>query len=324
MYVFSEMTTHLSRAALLVASAALTLAPRTLRAQELLKVRLAGSPDDALTPVIWAIHSGAYQKAGLDVEYVPTRSGTIATTAVITGTYELGKGSAVASLAAHLRDLPLWIIGNGVMWDAKAPSTLSVVAADAPYQRPRDLNGKLGAAAALNDIDTLVVSAWVDKDGGDSKTIKWVEIPNSAVTEALAQHRVDIAGIQEPLYTEGVEAGKIRPLAGGRSYSTIAPSFAISVYFTNKTFAQTHPEAVRTFTRVTYESAKYTNVHHDETVQVMSDFTKIPLDVMRKINRPPGATSSDPSFLQPVIDFAAKYGKIERAFPAREAYFGLT
>lgn len=313
---------RLSRSRLFAASAAsLALAPRSLVAQELQKVRLAGSPDDALTPVIWAIHSGLYRSAGLDVEYVPTRSGTIATTAVIAGTYELGKGSVVASLVAHLRNLPLWIIGNGVLWDPKAPSTLSVVAADAPYERPRDLNGKIGGAAALNDVDTLVVSAWVDADGGDSKTIKWVEIPNSAIADALAQHRVDIGGIQEPLYTEAVAAGKIRPLAGGRSYSVIAPSFAISVYFTNKDFAQVHPDVVRTFTRVTYESARYTNVHHAETEQLMSEFTKIPLDIMRKINRPPGATNSDPAFVQPVIDFAAKYGNIPRPFPAKEAYF---
>lgn len=314
---------RLSRSRLLAASAAaLALAPRPIVGQELQKVRLAGSPDDALTPVIWAIHSGLYRNAGIDVEYIPTRSGTIATTAVIAGTYELGKGSAVASLVAHLRELPLWVIGNGVLWDPKAPSTLSVVAADSPYRRPRDLDGKIGGAAALNDIDTLVVSAWVDKDGGDSKSIKWVEIPNSAVADTLAQHRIDIAGIQEPLFTEGVAAGKIRPLAGGRSYSVIAPSFAISVYFTNKDFAQAHPEVVRTFIRVTYESAKYTNVHHAETEQLMSDFTKIPLDVMRKINRPPGATTGDPGLLQPVIDFAAKYGNIPHAFAAKDAYFG--
>lgn len=284
-------------------------------------MRLAGSPDDALTPVVWGIRSGAYRNAGLDVEFVATRSGSVATAAVVAGSYELGKGSAISSLVAHLRNLPLWIIGNGVLWDPKAPSTLSVVAADSPFQRPRDLNGKIGGVAGLNDVDSLVVSAWVDHDGGDSKTIKWVEIPNSAIAETLAQHRVDFGGIQEPLYTENVAAGKIRPLAGGRSYSVIAPTFSISVYFANKDFAQAHPDVVRNFIRVTYESAKYTNVHHTETEQVMSDFTKIPLDVMRKINRPPGATTSDPALLQPLIDFAATYGNIARAFPAKEAFF---
>jgi NitT/TauT family transport system substrate-binding protein len=311
----------ISRARLLTASACLALAPRCVAAQELQKVRLAGSPDDAMTPVVWAMHSGAYRNAGLDVEYVATRSGSVATAAVVAGTYEFGKGSAISSMIAHLRDLPLWIIGNGVLWDPRAPSTLSVVAADAPYQRPRDLTGKIGGVAGLNDVDSLVVSAWVDRDGGDSKSIKWVEIPNSAIADALAQHRVDIGGIQEPLYTESVAAGKIRPLAGGRSYSVIAPSFAISVYFTNKAFAQAHPEAVRAFMRVTYESARYTNAHHAETESVMSEFTKIPLDVMKKINRPPGATSSDSALLQPLIDFAARYGSIARAFPAKEAFF---
>jgi NitT/TauT family transport system substrate-binding protein len=316
------MTLAVSRSRALIASAAaLALAPRSLRAQTLTKVRLVGVHTDDLTCVYWGIQNGMYQKIGLDIEMVAANSGTAATTAVIAGSYEMGKGSAVASLVAHLRGLPIKIIANGVMWDPKAPTTLAVVAPDSPIKRPRDLNGKTASAAALNDIVTVTIANWVDKDGGDSKTIKWVEIPNSAEAEAIATHRVDCCQLNEPAYTDAVAAGKVRPLGDGLSSSAIASRFVIAVFFANRDFAQKNPELVRGFARVTYEASAYTNTHHAETAQMMSEVTKIPIDVIRRMNRPPSATVGDPALLQPVIDVAAKYGNITQAFPAKDAYF---
>src|ERR1700722_1345331 len=144
------MAHHLSRShTLALTAAALAAAPRGLRAQTLQKVRLVGVHTDDLTPVYWGLQNGMYQKAGLDIEMIAANSGTAATTAVVAGTYELGKGSVMASLVAHLRGLPIAIVANGVVWDPKAPSTVAVVAADSPIKQPRDLTGKIASAAAL-------------------------------------------------------------------------------------------------------------------------------------------------------------------------------
>jgi NitT/TauT family transport system substrate-binding protein len=319
------MAEYISRSRMLAASAAaFTLAPRPTRAQQLTKVRLVGVQADDLTPVYWALRNGMYQKVGLDLELVAASSGTAATAAVVAGAYEMGKGSAIASLVAHLRGLPITIIGNGVVWDTKAPNTVAVVAPDSPITRPRDLTGKTCSAAALNDIVTMTMSNWVDKDGGDSKTMKWVEIPNSAEAEAIAGHRVDACQLNEPLYTAAIEAGKVRTLGDGRSSNSIGDHFVIAVFFANKEFAEKNPELVRNFARVTYQSAAYTNAHPAETAQLMSEVTKIDLAVMKKIYRAPGATTGAPALLQPVIDVAAKYGNISRAFAAKEAYFRAT
>jgi NitT/TauT family transport system substrate-binding protein len=315
------MTRHVSRSRLLIGSAALALTPRRVRAQQLVKVRLAGVHTDDLTPVYWGLQNGLYQKAGLDIEMIAANSGTAATTAVVAGTYELGKGSVMASLVAHLRGLPLTLIANGVVWDPKAPSTVAVVAADSPIKQPRDLTGKIASAAALNDIVTLTIANWVDKDGGDSKTIKWVEIPNSAEAAALEQHRIDVCQLNEPMYTAAIEGGKIRPLGDGLSGKAIAEHYVIAVFFAHKDFATKNPEVVRKFAQITYEAARYTNAHHAETAQMMSEVTKIPLETFRKIFRAPSATSGDPTLLQPVIDLAAKYGNITHVFPAKDIYF---
>jgi NitT/TauT family transport system substrate-binding protein len=302
-------------------AAALALAPRPLRAQALTKVRLAGVFTDDLTPVFWALRTGMYQKAGIDLEMVAANSGTAATTAVVSGTYELGKGSNIAALAAHLRGLPITIVANGVMWDAASPVSVQVVATDSPYQAPKDLNGKIGAATGLNDIVVLVICQWIDRNGGDSKSMKWVEIPQSALAAALEAHRIDICMLNEPYYTAAAMTGKVRRLNPGYTLSVIADHYPVAIYFSHRDFAAKNPQLVRNFARVTYESAAYTNAHHDETAQMMSEVTKLPVETIRKMSRPPSATSGEPALIQPVIDIAAKYGYIPRAFPAKEAYF---
>jgi NitT/TauT family transport system substrate-binding protein len=309
----------ITRSRALIAAATAVAAPRLARAQALDKLRVAGVPTDDTTPVYYAIRNGLYQKAGLDVEFVPTTSGTLATEAVVSGVYELGKGSPIAFIAAHLRGLPVVAIGNANVWNPKAPFSLMLCASDAPYKTGADLNNLVLSSAALNDTNTLAMNAWIDKNGGDSKTIKWIEVPNSAGATALIEHRSAATMLQEPQLTAALNTGKIRVLAP--AYNAISQRLAIAVYFAQKEWASKHADAIDRWVKVTYAAAAFTNNHHRETEAMMSEITKIPLDVFSKISRNTSATSGDPSYLQPMIDAAAKYKQIERTFPAREAYF---
>jgi NitT/TauT family transport system substrate-binding protein len=299
--------------------AALALAPHVVRAQTLEKIRFTGVSTDDLTPVHYALKNGLYQKAGLDVEFIPASSGTAATTAIVAGAYEIGKGSSIASLVAHLRGIPLSIIGNGALWDPKNPFSLMLVPADSTVKTGADLNGKIASAAALNDLVELAIVAWVDKNGGDSRTLKWVEIPNSASAASLAEHRTDVTMLNEPQVTAAIESGKARLLAP--ALNAIGEHLALTIYFAHNDFLSKHGDAAKRWMRVTYEAAQYTNAHHAETAAMMSEVTKIPLDVFRKMARVDHSTTTDPAILQPIIDVAAKYKNIPRAFPAKEAYF---
>jgi NitT/TauT family transport system substrate-binding protein len=316
----APFTTNLTRSRLLAGALATAAAavPQVVRAQTLEKVRFTGVPTDDLTPVFYAIKNGLYQKAGVDLEFVPAASGSTATTAVVSGTYAMGKTSPVAALVAHLRAFPIAIIGNGPMWDAKNPFTLTLVANDSGIKTAADLNGKTISTAGLNDLAQLGVISWVDKNGGDIKSLKWVEIPNSAQAAAVIEHRTAACTLNEPAVTAAVETGKMHVFAAG--FSAIAASFPIGVYMAHGDFYAAHPDLVRRWMRVTYEAAAYTNTHKAETEAMMSDITKIPLTVFQKMPRVNDATATDPASLQPLIDTAAKYGFIARAFPAKEAY----
>ena len=316
-----HVPTSFSRAQVLAGGAGtLALWPSIIRAQTLDKIRLAGVATDDLTPVYYAIKNGLYQKAGLDVEVVPTSSGTAATEAVVSGAYELGKGSLIASLVAHLKGLPLAIVGNGAVWDPKSPFTLMVVPADSTIKNGADLNGKTLSTAALKDLNELAMTAWIDKNGGDASTTQWIELPNAAAGAALGDHRVAATSLNEPQLSDALAGGKVRVLAP--CYSAISDHFAFTVFFAQPDWAAKNADALRRWVRVTYDASAYTNAHHAETAPMMADVTKIPLAVISKMARTNAATSGDPGLIQPAIAAAAKYGYITRAFPAREAYFG--
>lgn len=294
------------------------LAPQILRAQTMEKVRFCGVPTDDLSPVYWAIKEGMYTKAGLDLEFVPTASGTAATTGVIAGAYELGKGSTIAAFIAHLKGVPIVFIGNGVLWETDNPWSLGIVASDSTIKTGADLNGQVVSAAALNDLSSLATNVWVDKNGGDSKSLKWVEIPNSAAGAAVATHRTAATQLNEPQLTAAVASGKVRVLAP--FLGAIGSSYVLTAYFTRPDFAQKNPSIVEKFVRTTYEAAKFTNTHPADTAPLVADRTKIPLAVIEKMTRAHTATSTDPAMHQPVIDVAAKYGQIGRAFPAKDMF----
>jgi NitT/TauT family transport system substrate-binding protein len=285
----------------------------------LLTIRVAGVTTDDLTPVIYGMSAGLYKKAGLDVQVISTSSGTAATTAVVTGAYEMGKGSAVASMVAHLKNLPLVVVANGAVWNPAVPFNELLVAADSTIKSGAALNGKTIGVPALNDLNTLVVSAWTDKTGGDSKTLKFVEIPNTLAQSAIAAHRIDADAVQAPELSAALATVTVKSIT--EPYNAISTHFVFGVYFANKDWATAHAQAVRDWTRITYQAAQYCNTHHAETAVLMSNFTKVPLEVYQKLARVEGATTSDPALLQPFIDAAAKYKLISNSYPAKDMFF---
>lgn len=304
---------------LAIGASATALGPRIAFAQLTETLHLSGVPTDDMTPIFYALKTGMYQKAGVDLQYIPSSSGSAATTAVLTGTYEIGKASAIAPILAHVRGLPVELIANGIIAAPRTPFSAMLVAVDSPIRTGADCNDKTGVSPGLSDINSLAMMTWIDRNGGDAKSVKWVEVPGSAAAEAIADHRVDFALLQEPQLSAALAQGKVRILAD--AYAAVAPRWVSSTYITNVDSASKQADALRRFVRVTYEAAAYTNAHKAETAPMMSEVTKIPLATYTKLTRGDGSTSTDPGLLQPIIDMAVRYKVLSRGFPAKEMYW---
>jgi NitT/TauT family transport system substrate-binding protein len=187
-----------------------------------------------------------------------------------------------------------------------------------------DLQGKVVACTALGDIGYLGLRAIIDGRGGDSSTIKWVEIPTSAVTAALDAGRVDAGLITEPSMSRDIASGKVRFLVDMLGTGGYPRPILESAFYATHAFADKNRDAVARFAQVVEEAAAYSNTHEAQTVPLWAAFAGLEPDVAAKIHHTYTATAFDPQQIQPVIDLAAKYNIIPHVFDARDFIAGTT
>ena len=269
----------------------------------------------------YGIKSGSFGRAGLSVEQIAIGSGAAATTAVIAGTYELAYTSLLAVINAHMRGIGIVVVAAANLHLARDPLALLQMSAESKLRTGSDLEGKVVGVPALDDLNSISVRAWVDRNRGNWRDLKFIEIPNSALEATIQQHRVDVAVMQSPQLFTSIAAGTSKTL--GDSWSAIAPRFLAGLYVARADWVAQNKDLIRRFVAAYTDATVYTGAHSAETAQYAADLTKIDLSVVQKMHRTNYATALDPADLQPVIDAAGKYGVIARSFPAREIMASL-
>jgi NitT/TauT family transport system substrate-binding protein len=257
-----------------------------------------------------------FKKAGLDVRITRLNSGAAVMAGVIGGSIEIGKSSILNLLSAHVKGVPLTMIAPGGLYLSKHQTASSVASVRATIRNGSDLNGKIISTAALRDINVLATDAWIDQHGGDSSTVKWVEIPPLDATGALEQGRIDVATLANPMLTEAVIAGKTRiaaPVMDG-----IAVRYMLTGWFTTSTYADANRDAIRRFSEVMRDAEAYCNAHPEGTIELISGFTGIDAAILGHMLHPVYPVALERRDIQPVIDAGVKYKFLERAFDAAE------
>jgi NitT/TauT family transport system substrate-binding protein len=278
-------------------------------------LRVASTANDDVTSLIYGIQSGLFRAAGLDVQFQKANSGSAVAAAVAAEALEIGKSSTIPLINAHARGIPFTTIAaDSLHHDHRLESAL-VVANDGP-RTAKELNGKLVSVAALQDTTWLATRAWSDANGGNSETIRFIEVPGSSVLSALAQGRIDAGTMSEPYLTQNVKSGKARLLAP--YLDAIAPSWYLSLYFTTIDFAQKNPQVISRFQRVLNQAAVYCNAHKSKTVSMMASVTELDPVILAQVTRADFPTDLNVKYLQPVVNAAAKYKLIDKPFDAHE------
>jgi NitT/TauT family transport system substrate-binding protein len=299
-----------------IATTLLAAAPSVVRSQQLVAVRVASTLDDNATPILYGQQSGIFKRHGLDVTLQTFSSGAAQAAAVASGAIDIGKTSLFSIITAHLRGVAFKLVAGSGLYLSNNPNTGLIVAKDSPIKSGADLAGKTAACASLRDLDEISIRGWADQHGGDSSTMKFVELPNAAVAQALEVGRVDAATLVNPTLFNATQSGRIRLL--GRSFDSIGRRFLVAVWFCQPALGERSPDTLRRFREAFREAATYTNGHHEETVELIAAFSRIDPDVIRKMTRATTALTLQAGDLQPPIDAAVKYKMIEKGFPAAE------
>lgn len=306
------------RTALRFGAAALTapLIPSVARAQaKLLRIALVPIDNNALP--FFAQEMGFFKAAGLAAEVQQMQSGAAMTAAVAGGSIDIASSNIVQLAQAHERHIPFTLVAPAGVYLPQAATTVLMVPIATPLKTAKDFAGKTIAVTGLKSIAQYAPMAWIDKNGGDSKTVKFIELPVQQMSEAMTAGRVDAAIVQEP-FIAGAKLKGMRIFAD--VFGAIGSSYLISAYFGTTDWAKANPDQVRAFQKVMHDTAVWANKNHAKTADILVNVLKVDPDVVPTMTRAIFAETLLPSQIQPPIDAAVKYGGIA-SFPASELIF---
>lgn len=300
----------------MIAAAPTALAGSAARAQSE-TISMATTPVDSASEPYFGVDGGFFQAAGLDVRLENGAvNGAAIAAAVAAGSLDVGVSNIVSVVQARARNIPFVVIGPGGLYTARTPSTLLFVPNGSAVRNANDLTGKTVAVNTLRGIPQYGTMAWIDKNGGRSESVKFVEIGPADMLVALRDQRIDAGAFVEPFVTPARAIG--RPI--GAPFDAIAPSFLITVFFTTLAWARAHTDEVHRLQGALAKTAVWSNENHARTGQILMKYARLAPETLRTMQRTVFAERLDVGQVQPVIDLAAKYGGIP-AFRAQEIVF---
>jgi NitT/TauT family transport system substrate-binding protein len=271
--------------------------------------------ESGLSP-FYAEQFGFFRKAGLDVEVSAQGKGGGAAilAAVVGGAADIGEANPVSLAVAFKRGAPIVAFAPTAIYSNKASTAYLLVAQNSSIKTAPDLNGKTVAVIGLKDTTQLAIQLWMDKNGGDSTTVSFVEMPFSDMAPSLAQGRIDAAFCTEPTLSGALRTTRILADA----FAAIAPQHYLGTFITTRAFAQANPDTIRRLAEALRETAVWANTHRHETEATLIKLAKIDPTTLKTMRRATFGERLTPQGLQPWIDTAARYRALPAAFPATD------
>jgi NitT/TauT family transport system substrate-binding protein len=304
----------------LVAGALAATAASPANAQTSGTVRVGAFPAEVSAEVFYGQEAGFFAKAGLTVDVQIMNNGSAIAAAISGGVIDVGLSDLVSVISAHARGVPFVYLAAGLQWSVKAPTLLPVVADASAIRGPKDFDGKTVTVNGLGNIAQLPFQAWVDRNGGNSKSIKFLELPFPSMLPALQRGTVDAMVCPEPFITGAVKAGnRVVPV----TVNPLAPAYLLSGYVASSYWIAKNAALAKRFSDAVRAAGDWANKNPALAAPILAKSTNIPLSVVEAMYRGQFQDRLDPALIQPVIDAAARYGVIAKAFPASEIIANL-
>jgi NitT/TauT family transport system substrate-binding protein len=270
---------------------------------------------DAIKQVLYPIQAGIFSKLGVVVELEPMGSGAAIISALVGGSGDFGSGSLFPLFSAYGHGIPLRIVAPIALYDTDHCDSWLVVRSDSDIHVARDLNGKVMGGDTPSEISVVATRIWMDRHNGDGKSLRALGLNVSELLNALLLGRIDTAVLRPPFLTVAMQSGRVRVL--GKPLDVVAPRFLLSAWVASAAYIAKNPSNVKAYVDGLVAGARYVDGHQAETVDMVAQFTKQDPAQIRAGVRTIIAESITVADVQAPLDFAYKYGVIDKAYDAR-------
>jgi len=299
----------------LAATAASTFAlPRTVRAADPTSLQIGTMPTDGSAQPFYGLDRNFFKDAGFDVKLTVLNNTASLASAVASGALEIGFGSVIPLAQAHLRGLNFRVIAPATIYNGTTPVNVIMVGKNSTVKTAADLNGQTVAVNGLRDLTQYEMQAFIDKNGGDVKSVKLIETPFSEMAVALDTGRVAAGILAEPFWTAALDTCRVL----GNGSAAVGNHYMVTGWFASTDWLAKNGDTAKRLQAVMLQIARWANANRAESQTIVPKYTKITPEVAARMVRAViGETKPDPALIQPVIDVAVKYGGMQ-SLPASE------
>jgi NitT/TauT family transport system substrate-binding protein len=269
-----------------------------------------------------AMEKGFFKAEGLELETVPMAGGAVIVQGVTSGDLQFGWTNVISLYQAHVEGFDFKLIAGGATNVRGSNETHAIeVLKDSPIKSAKDLTGKTVAVNTLNNIVHLMAMAWVDKNGGSSGKVKFVELPFPQMEAALVAGKVDAISVQEPFAAAAARRPEIRLMAN--PWGDVAQRFLIASWFASEKWIQKNRATAQAFVRAVNRGVDAIHADKEAARGAMIKWAGLNPEIAGRIGLPQFDKAVSEKDLQVTIDLTQKYKLISRAIKARDVISDL-
>lgn len=269
-----------------------------------------------------AMEKGFFKAEGLELETVPMAGGAVIVQGVTSGDLQFGWTNVISLYQARAAGFDFKLIAGGASnVKGKNESHAIQVGKDSPIKTAKDLEGKTVAVNTLNNIVHLMAMAWVDKNGGSSTKVKFVEVPFPQMEAALSAGKIDAVSVHEPFATAALQKGGVRMLA--QPWGDVLPKFLIASWFASDKWIAKNRKTAQAFVRAVNRGIDAIHADPDASRAAMVKWAGLKPELAGKIGLPVFEKSISEKDVQATIDLTQKYKLISKPIRARDVISDL-
>lgn len=277
---------------------------------EVSTVRVGALPISSLAPFYIAELKGWFQEEGLTIEKIP-QFGPQGLQLLESGQMDLNFGDTVSTITAYARGFRLKVVAPASSArDAPPDSSTLLVPVGSSIRRPKDLEGKRVAVDAIGGINWTFIRAAVDKDGGDSNKVQFIELPFPQMPDALINNQVDAANLVEPGRSLALKTGKVEALF--YPFILALPGMDISHIVAKEDWIQHHPNTLRRFLKAYARGIAFINQNEAEARRLVAQYANIDPSVAEGMAINAFRPTVQPDKWQQTADLLVKFGRLDK------------
>ena len=269
-----------------------------------------------------AMEKGFFKAEGLELETVPLAGGAPIVNGVTSGDLQFGWSNVISLYQAHAEGFDFKLIAGGATnVRGSNESHAIIVGKDSPIKSAKDLEGKTVAVNTLNNIVHLMAMAWVDKNGGNSSKIKFVEIPFPQMEPAIVAGKVDAISVHEPFAAVAARRPETRVLSN--PWGDVLPKFLIASWFASEKWLQKNQATAQAFVRAINKGVDVIRADKEGSRAAMIKWAGLNPDFAGKIGLPSFEKGINDKDLQVTMDLTYKYKLISKPLKAKDVLSDL-